>query len=47
MLLRAAGVMGLKRIIILVPLLSPRLSSYWLKLMTPVPYPIAKALIQG
>ena len=47
MLLRAAGVMGLKRIIIPVPLLSPRLSSYWLKLMTPVPFPIAKALIQG
>jgi len=47
MLLRAAGVMGLKRFIIPVPLLSPRLSSYWLKLMTPVPYPIAKALIQG
>ena len=47
MLLRAAGVMGLKRIIIPVPLLSPRLSSYWLKLMTPVPYPISKALIQG
>jgi uncharacterized protein YbjT (DUF2867 family) len=47
MLLRAAGVMGLKRIIIPVPLLSPRFSSYWLKLMTPVPYPIAKALIQG
>ncbi|MFZ2054132.1 MAG: SDR family oxidoreductase [Candidatus Aminicenantales bacterium] len=47
MLLRAAGVMGLKRIIIPVPLLSPRLSSSWLKLMTPVPYPIAKALIQG
>jgi len=47
MLLRAAGVMGLKRTIIPVPLLSPRLSSYWLKLMTPVPSPIARALIQG
>ncbi|MGB7296237.1 MAG: SDR family oxidoreductase [Candidatus Aminicenantales bacterium] len=47
MLLRAASVMGLKRIIVPVPLLSPRLSSYWLKLMTPVPFPIAKALIQG
>jgi hypothetical protein len=47
MLLRSAGVMGLKRTIIPVPLLSPRLSSYWLKLMTPVPFPIAKALIQG
>ena len=47
MLLRSAGVMGLRRKIIPVPLLSPRLSSYWLKLMTPVPFPIAKALIQG
>jgi uncharacterized protein YbjT (DUF2867 family) len=47
MLLRAAGVMRLKRTIIPVPLLSPRLSSYWLKLMTPVPSPIARALIQG
>jgi len=47
MLLRSAGVMGLKRTIIPVPLLTPRLSSYWLKLMTPIPFPIAKALIQG
>jgi uncharacterized protein YbjT (DUF2867 family) len=47
MLLRSAGVMGLRRKIIPVPLLSPRLSSYWLKLMTPVPFPIAKSLIQG
>jgi uncharacterized protein YbjT (DUF2867 family) len=47
MLLRSAGVMGLKRTIIPVPLFSPRLSSGWLKLMTPVPYPIAKALVQG
>jgi uncharacterized protein YbjT (DUF2867 family) len=47
MLLRAAAVMGLKRIIIPVPFLSPRLSSHWLKLMTPVPYPVAKALIEG
>jgi uncharacterized protein YbjT (DUF2867 family) len=47
MLLRSAGVMGLRRTIIPVPLLSPRLSSGWLKLMTPVPYPIAKALVQG
>ena len=47
MLLRAARVMGLKRTIIPIPFLSPRLSSFWLKLMTPVPFPIAKALIQG
>jgi len=47
MLLGAACVMGLKRTIIPVPVLSPRLSSYWLKLMTPVPFSIAKALVQG
>jgi uncharacterized protein YbjT (DUF2867 family) len=47
MLLRAANVMELKRYIIPVPVLSPWLSSYWLMLMTPVPFPIARALIQG
>jgi uncharacterized protein YbjT (DUF2867 family) len=47
MLLRAADVMSLKRYIIPVPVLSPWLSSYWLMLMTPVPFPIARALIQG
>jgi uncharacterized protein YbjT (DUF2867 family) len=47
MLLRAADIMGLKRYIIPVPVLSPWLSSYWLMLMTPVPFPIARALIQG
>ncbi|MBK1734589.1 nucleoside-diphosphate sugar epimerase [Halorhodospira abdelmalekii] len=33
--------------IIAVPLLTPRLSSYWLKLVTAVPTPIARALIEG
>ncbi|MBM3311542.1 MAG: SDR family oxidoreductase, partial [Candidatus Aminicenantes bacterium] len=47
MLLGAARVMGLRRHIIPVPLLSPRLSSYWLILMTPVPFVIAKALVEG
>jgi uncharacterized protein YbjT (DUF2867 family) len=47
MLMRAASVMGLKRTIIPVPVLSPWLSSYWLMLMTPVPFPIARALIDG
>jgi uncharacterized protein YbjT (DUF2867 family) len=47
MLLRAAGVMGLNRVIIPVPFLSPRLSSYWLKLVTPIPFPVAESLIQG
>jgi len=33
--------------IISVPLLSPGLSSYWLRLITAVPTPIARALIEG
>jgi uncharacterized protein YbjT (DUF2867 family)/uncharacterized protein YndB with AHSA1/START domain len=34
-------------LIIPVPVLSPRLSSYWLRLVTSVPYNIARALIEG
>ena len=34
-------------VIIPVPVLSPRLSSYWLRLVTSVPTPIARALIEG
>jgi uncharacterized protein YbjT (DUF2867 family) len=47
LLLGAARVMGLKRYLIPVPVLSPRLSSYWLILMTPVPFRIARALVEG
>jgi len=47
MLIRASKVMGLRRVLIPVPLLTPRLSSYWLILMTPVSFRIAKALIEG
>lgn len=47
MLTRAARVMGCKRWLIPVPLLTPRLSSYWLLLVTPVSFRIAKALIDG
>lgn len=47
MLSSAARVMGLKRLIVGVPVLSPRLSSYWLVLFTPVPYRVAAALIEG
>jgi len=47
MLLGAARVMGLKRRLIPVPVLSPRLSSYWLILLTPVPSGIARALVDG
>ena len=41
MLLKAAEIMGLRRFIISVPVLTPRLSSDWLVLFTPVPYAIA------
>ncbi|TVP82018.1 SDR family oxidoreductase [Thioalkalivibrio sp.] len=33
--------------IVPVPLLTPRLSSYWLRLITAVPTPVARALIEG
>ncbi|HWH68607.1 MAG TPA: DUF2867 domain-containing protein, partial [Candidatus Sulfotelmatobacter sp.] len=38
---------GLKRWLLPVPFLSPRLSSYWLHLVTPVPAAIARPLILG
>lgn len=47
MLLRAAKVMGLKRHLVPFPFLTPNLSSYWLILVTSVPYRIAKALVEG
>jgi len=47
MLGRAARVMGLRRVLIPVPVLSPRLSSYWLILFSPVSYRIARALVDG
>jgi uncharacterized protein YbjT (DUF2867 family) len=47
MLIRASKVMGLRRILIPVFLLTPRLSSYWLILITPVSFRIAKALVEG
>lgn len=47
MLLRTASVMGLKRWLIPVPVFTPRLASYWLVLMTPVPFRIAGALVEG
>jgi hypothetical protein len=47
MMLDAAGVMGLRRYLLPVPVLSPRLSSYWLLLFTQVPYKIASALVDG
>jgi uncharacterized protein YbjT (DUF2867 family) len=38
---------GLKRWLVAVPVLTPRLSSYWVHLVTPVPAAIARPLIQG
>jgi uncharacterized protein YbjT (DUF2867 family) len=47
MLLKSAEVMDLKRWIFTVPVLTPRLSSYWLLFFTPVSFRIARNLIQG
>ncbi len=47
MMRQAAEVMGLKRYLIPVPVLSPHLSSYWLILLTPLPYSLAAALVEG
>lgn len=47
MLERAARAMGRRRLLIPVPVLSPRLSSYWLLLFTPVSFRIAQALVEG
>ena len=47
MLKSASAVLGLKRLIIPVPVFSPRLSSYWLIFFTPVPYRLASALVAG
>lgn len=42
-----AAVRGLRRWLISVPVLTPRLSSYWVHWMTPVPSEIARPLIEG
>ncbi len=42
-----ADVVGKNPIIIPVPVLTPRLSAYWLRLVTTVPTNIARALIEG
>ena len=47
LILRVATAMGLKRYLIPVNLLTPKLSSYWLTLFTPVPYGVASSLIEG
>jgi uncharacterized protein YbjT (DUF2867 family) len=47
MFMQYAQVRGLKRTLIPVPVLSPRLSSYWVHWMTPVPANITRPLIEG
>ncbi|MDX2038712.1 MAG: SDR family oxidoreductase [Isosphaeraceae bacterium] len=47
MMQRFAAIMGLKRRMIVVPVLTPRLSAYWANLVTPVPASIAFPLIEG
>lgn len=45
---RYAAVAGLKRRIVLpVPLLTPRLSSHWINLVTPLPYGLARPLVDS
>jgi uncharacterized protein YbjT (DUF2867 family) len=47
MMLAAARVMGLRRFVLPLPVLTTKLSSYWLIFFTPVPYKIAAALVEG
>ena len=47
MMLRYANLRNLKRTIVIVPFFTPRLSSYWVHLVTPVPARLAQPLILG
>ena len=47
MMLRYARIRGLRRKLLIVPVLTPRLSSYWVHLVTPIPASIARPLIDG
>jgi uncharacterized protein YbjT (DUF2867 family) len=47
MMSRFAKFQGLRRVMIPVPVLTPRLSSYWVDLVTDVPAAIARPLIEG
>jgi uncharacterized protein YbjT (DUF2867 family) len=47
MLGAAAAELGLHRIIIPVPVFSPGLSSHWLRFITDVPLPVARALVES
>ena len=47
MIERIASLRGRSRLVIEVPVLSPRLSSYWLHLVTPVRAGVARPLVEG
>lgn len=47
MMEKTAQAMGLKRYLLPINILTPKLSSYWLTLFTPVPYSVASSLIEG
>jgi hypothetical protein len=47
MMQRFAQLRGLRRLILRVPVLTPRLSSYWVDIVTAVPAPVARPLIEG
>lgn len=47
MLIGTAEAFGLRRLIISVPFFTPKLSSYWLVFITPVPFRMASALVEG
>ncbi|GAC1577170.1 MAG: SDR family oxidoreductase [Candidatus Elarobacter sp.] len=47
MMLRYAKIRGLRRHIVIVPYFSPRLSSRWIHLVTPIPASIAQPLVEG
>ena len=47
MMLAFAAVRGLRRVILTVPVLTPRLSAYWINLVTPIPASLAFPLVEG
>jgi uncharacterized protein YbjT (DUF2867 family) len=47
MMQRFARLRGLRRLIVRVPVLTPRLSSYWVDIVTSVPAAVARPLIEG
>ena len=47
MMLGYAAKRGLRRCLVPVPVLTPRLSSHWVRWMTPVPASIARPLVEG